>query len=109
MMNILGMRRTIVLSIRGALIKWIDPTWTNYCLHDTELLKQERPLSARGTENSCIILVDWDGKTQCVSDLITEFTLSLLMNTDPIPHPCSGITICFYRKQAVPSSAELCV
>lgn len=56
-MDILGIRRTIVLSIRGALIKWIDPTWTVYCLCDTEWLKQERALSGRGTENSCIILM----------------------------------------------------
>lgn len=52
---------------------------------------------------------DCDGKAQCVSDLTTEFTLSLLMNTDPIPYPCSDITICFYRKLDVPSPAELCV
>lgn len=57
MMNIQRIRRTIVLSIRGALIKWIDPTWTNHCFSDTELLKKERALSGRGTENSCIILV----------------------------------------------------
>lgn len=41
MINILGIRRTIVLSFKRALIKWIDPTWTNYHLSDTELLKQE--------------------------------------------------------------------
>lgn len=57
MMNIQRIRRTIVLSIRGALVKWIDPTWTNHRLSDTELLKKERALSGRETENSCIILV----------------------------------------------------